>query len=75
MKKVAVISYNFPPVGGAGVQRPVKFVKYLREFGSGAPVVLSVANPSVPVRDKSLLKDIPDDVKVYSARTLEPSYS
>ncbi len=74
MKKVAIISYNFPPVGGAGVQRPVKFVKYLREFG-WEPVVLSVANPSVPVRDESLLKDIPDDVKVYSATTLEPSYS
>lgn len=73
MKKVAIISYNFPPVGGAGVQRPVKFVKYLREFG-WEPVVLSVANPSVPVRDESLLKDIPDDVKVYRATTLEPSY-
>jgi len=74
MKKVVVISYNFPPVGGAGVQRPAKFVKYLREF-DWEPVVLSVENPSVPVRDESLLKDIPADVKVYRARTLEPSYS
>ncbi len=74
MKKVLIISYNFPPVGGAGVQRPVKFVKYLRDFG-WEPVVLSVANPSVPVTDESLLKDIPSSVKLYRAKTLEPSYS
>ena len=74
MKKVLLISYNFPPVGGAGVQRPVKFVKYLREFG-WEPVVLSVSNPSVPVLDLSLLNDIPNGVKVYRARTLEPSYA
>lgn len=74
MKKVLVISYNFPPVGGAGVQRPVKFVKYLRAYG-WEPVVLSVANPSVPVYDSTLLKDIPDGVRVYGARTFEPSYA
>lgn len=74
MKKALIVSYNFPPVGGAGVQRPVKFVKHLREFG-WEPVVLSVANPSVPVTDASLLADIPPGVKVYRARTLEPSYA
>lgn len=74
IKKVVIIAYNFPPVGGAGVQRPVKFVKYLREFG-WEPVVLTVANPSVPVIDESLLGDIPDDVAIYKAKTLEPSYA
>jgi len=74
MKKALIVSYNFPPVGGAGVQRPVKFVKYLREFG-WEPVVLSVANPSVPVLDPSLLLDVPEGVKVYRARTLEPGYA
>lgn len=73
MKKVLVISYSFPPVGGAGVQRPVKFVKYLRDYG-WEPVVLSVANPSVPVKDYSLEKDIPVGVHVYRAKTFEPSY-
>ena len=73
-KKVVIVSYNFPPVGGAGVQRPVKFVKYLRAFG-WEPVVLSVSNPSVPVVDNSLMRDIPEDVKIYRAKTLEPSYS
>jgi glycosyltransferase involved in cell wall biosynthesis len=74
MKKTLIISYNFPPVGGAGVQRPVKFVKYLRDFG-WEPVVLSVSNPSVPVLDVSLLKDIPEGVKIYRGRTFEPSYA
>ncbi|MBV5283938.1 MAG: glycosyltransferase [Paludibacter sp.] len=74
MKKVVVVAYAFPPVGGGGVQRPTKFVKYLREFG-WEPVVVTVANPSVPLLDDSLLKDIPSGVKIYHARTLEPSYS
>lgn len=74
MKKVLVIAYGFPPVGGAGVQRPVKFVKYLRDFG-WEPLVLTVKNPSVPVLDNALLKDIPNGVKIYHARTFEPSYA
>lgn len=73
-KKVLVVSYFFPPVGGAGVQRVTKFVKYLPEFG-WQPIVLTVENPSVPLFDKSLLADVPEDVRVYKARTLEPGYS
>lgn len=74
MNKVLVVAYAFPPVGGAGVQRPVKFVKYLREFG-WEPLVMTGANPSVPVLDNALLKDIPDGVRIFRARTLEPSYT
>lgn len=74
MKKVLIIAYAFPPVGGSGVQRPVKFIKYLREFG-WEPMVLTVENPSVPLIDKSLLKDIPPGAKIYRARSLEPSYA
>ena len=73
MKTVIVVSYNFPPVGGAGVQRPVKFVKYISKYG-WKPVVVTVANPSVPVIDKSLENDIPIGVRIYKASTLEPSY-
>lgn len=73
MKKVLIVAYGFPPVGGAGVQRPVKFVKYLRRFG-WEPVVLTVSNPSVPLMDTTLPKDIPDGVKIYGASTFEPSY-
>jgi len=73
-RRVLLVSYHFPPVGGAGVQRPVKFVKYLREFG-WEPSVLVAENPSVPVFDESLLRDLPDGVRIVRARTLEPGYA
>lgn len=72
-KDVLIISYFFPPVGGAGVQRVTKFVKYLPEFG-WRPIVLTVENPSVPLFDESLLGDIPPSAVVHKARTLEPGY-
>ena len=73
-KNVLIVSYTFPPTGGAGVQRVSKFVKYLRGFG-WEPIILTTSNPSVPLQDTSLLKDIPADVRIYKARTLEPSYA
>lgn len=72
-KNVLIISYTFPPTGGAGVQRISKFVKYLPQFGWD-PIVLTPSNPSVPLKDDSLLKDIPYNTKIYKSRTLEPSY-
>src|SRR6185295_9483613 len=53
-----VVSYAFPPVGGAGVQRVTKLVKYLPSYGV-TPAVLTVRNPSVPLRDESLERDVP----------------
>ncbi len=73
-KRVLMISYAFPPVGGAGVQRVTKFVKYLGEYGWDSSV-LTVANPSVPVLDESLVKDIPPETIIRRARTWEPSYA
>jgi glycosyltransferase involved in cell wall biosynthesis len=71
--RVFFISYQFPPVGGAGVQRPAKFVKYLHEFGWKV-VVLTVKNPSVPVYDESLDVEVPPAVEIIRARTFEPAY-
>lgn len=71
--RVLFISYHFPPVGGAGVQRPVKFVKYLERLGWDSSVLMA-ANPSVPVTDDSLCKDIPGSTTLIKARTLEPGY-
>jgi glycosyltransferase involved in cell wall biosynthesis len=68
-----IISYAFPPTGGAGVQRVTKLVKYLGRHGV-RPSVLTVENPSVPLRDESLLADVPKDVEVVRVRTLEPGY-
>ncbi len=71
MKKVLIITYYFPPSGGPGVQRVLKFVKYLPEFG-WQPVVLSVADAEYPARDESLLDEIPSTVTVYRSKIFEP---
>jgi glycosyltransferase involved in cell wall biosynthesis len=68
-----LVSYAFPPTGGAGVQRVLKLTKYLPEHGI-QPTVLTVKNPSVPLEDPSLLRDVRADVEVFTARTFEPRY-
>jgi hypothetical protein len=73
-QRVLVVAYVFPPVGGAGVQRVTKFVKYLPEFGWEA-TVLTTENPSVPLTDESLLADVPPQTKIVRAKTLEPGYA
>jgi glycosyltransferase involved in cell wall biosynthesis len=72
MKKILIISYYFPPSGGSGVQRWLKFVKYLPEYGYD-PIVLTV-DPTVasyPQIDASLLHDIPACVRVERTTTRE----
>ena len=70
MKKALLISYRFPPQGGGGVQRTLKHVKYLRRFG-WEPVVHTARNPYWPVRDESLLDDVPQGVRVYRTTAFE----
>ena len=74
IRRVLVVAYVFPPAGGAGVQRVTKFVKYLPEFGWDCSV-LTVANPSVPVFDQTLAKDVPESTVIRLAKTLEPGYA
>ena len=72
MKKVLLITYYFPPSGGAGVQRWLKTIKYLPEFGVET-IVLTV-DPQVasyPQIDESLCNEVPDFVKVYKTKTKE----
>ena len=72
MKKVLVISYYFPPSGGAGVHRTLKFVKYLPEF-EWQPVVLTVKEEAdFPARDISLLSEIPENIKIFRTKIFEP---
>lgn len=70
-KRVLVVSYYFPPSGGPGVQRVLKFTRYLRDFG-WLPIVLTVRDADYPARDESLIHEIPTDVAVYRTRIFEP---
>jgi glycosyltransferase involved in cell wall biosynthesis len=72
--RALIVSYAFPPVGGAGVQRVLKLVKYLPSHRV-TPAVLTVENPSVPVVDRSLEQSVPRDTKVLRTPTLEPAYA
>jgi glycosyltransferase involved in cell wall biosynthesis len=70
-KKVLIISYYWPPAGGSGVQRWLKFVKYLVRAG-WEPYVFTPENPSYTIQDHSLLKDIPKSVEVVKFPIWEP---
>ncbi|HTM44854.1 MAG TPA: glycosyltransferase, partial [Polyangiaceae bacterium] len=74
MMRALVVSYAFPPVGGAGVQRVLKLVKYLPGCGV-TPTVLTARSPSVPVYDASLARDVPEGTEVLRAITFEPAYT
>ncbi|HOI31765.1 MAG TPA: glycosyl transferase family 1, partial [Bacteroidales bacterium] len=63
MKKVLIITYYWPPSGGGGVQRWLKFVKYLRDFG-WEPVIYTPENPESPQIDQSLVDEIPAEIEV-----------
>lgn len=57
MKNVLIIAYYFPPLGGSGVQRTLKFVKYLPQYGWN-PTVLTIGNTAYYAKDESLLKEL-----------------
>lgn len=70
-KKVLIITYYWPPAGGPGVQRWLKFVKYLPEFGI-EPIVYCPKNPNYPIVDTSLLSEIPEQTTVVKQLIKEP---
>ena len=71
--RALLVSYIFPPTGGAGIQRVLKLAKYLPLHGV-TPAVLTALNPSVPLRDDSLMRDLDPAMTILRARTLEPAY-
>jgi glycosyltransferase involved in cell wall biosynthesis len=70
LKKVLIISYNFPPVGGGRVRRVLKFVKFLSEFG-WEPMVLTVKRPNVPEYDYELSSEISDSTRIIRTGSFE----
>jgi len=70
-KKVLIISYYWPPAGGPGVQRWLKFVKYLPEFNV-APIVYIPSNPNYPLVDETLVDEVSNEVAIIKQPISEP---
>src|SRR3990172_12830612 len=73
MKKVLIISYFFPPLGGGGVIRTLKFAKYLPFFGWKVFVV-TVKKGFYKYQDPLLLKEIPAEVQIDRVNYFEPAF-
>lgn len=71
MKKVLIITYYWPPAGGPGVQRWLKFVKYLPDFGI-QPIVYVPENPTYPIVDEGLLGEVSDKAVILKRKITEP---
>ncbi len=71
MNKVLIITYYWPPSGGAGVQRWLKFAKYLPQYG-WQPHIYTPENPEAPATDTSLEKDVPPEAVIVKRKIFEP---
>ena len=70
--KVLIITYYWPPAGGSGVQRWLKFVKYLQSLDI-EPVVYTVDNVNYPKEDISLINEVPKNIEVLKQPIKEPT--
>jgi len=70
-KRLLIITYYWPPAGGSGVQRWLKFAKYLREFG-WEPVIYTAENPEAPAYDSKLVNEVPSGIEVMRRKVWEP---
>jgi len=71
-KKVLIVTYYWPPSGGSGVQRWLKFVKYLRSYGI-EPIIYTVENPNYAIHDPFLKDEIPENTTVLRRPLWEPN--
>lgn len=71
MKKVLIITYYWPPAGGPGVQRWLKFVKYLPDFEI-QPIVYIPENPTYPIMDIGLLSEVSEKAIIVKQKITEP---
>lgn len=70
-EKLLIITYYWPPAGGPGVQRWLKFVKYLPDFGV-QPIVYIPENPTYPIVDENLIKEVSDKAIIIKQKIFEP---
>lgn len=70
-KKILIITYYWPPAGGPGVQRWLKFAKYLPDFGI-QPIVYVPENPTYPIIDSNLEKEVSENVIILKNKIFEP---
>jgi glycosyltransferase involved in cell wall biosynthesis len=70
-QKILIIAYYWPPAGGPGVQRWLKFVKYLPDFGI-QPHVYVPENPTYPIIDSALEKEVSDKAIIIKRKIFEP---
>ena len=71
MKRVLVITYYWPPAGGPGVQRWLKFVTYFKEYGID-PIVFIPDNPHYPITDESIGSELPEGIQIIRFPIKEP---
>ncbi len=72
-KKVLLLTYYWPPAGGAGVQRWLKFCKYLPQYGvSPSVITVDEQHASYPLIDFSLTQDISSEIKIIKTASFEP---
>tara|TARA_B100000902_G_scaffold38873_1_gene46244 strand:+ start:1882 stop:3159 length:1278 start_codon:yes stop_codon:yes gene_type:complete len=71
MKNILIVSYYWPPSGGSGVQRWLKFSKYLPKY-NWRPIIFTPENPHFKVEDKYLLKDVSSEIEVIKNPIWEP---
>jgi len=70
-KKLLIITYYWPPAGGPGVQRWLKFVKYLPDFNI-QPIVYIPENPTYPIMDNGLVNEVPEKAIIIKHKIVEP---
>lgn len=70
-KKLLIITYYWPPAGGPGVQRWLKFVKYLPDFNV-QPIVYIPENPTYPIVDEGLITEVSEKAIILKNKIFEP---
>ncbi|WP_338407710.1 glycosyltransferase family 4 protein [uncultured Flavobacterium sp.] len=70
-KKLLIITYYWPPAGGPGVQRWLKFVKYLPDFGVQS-IVYIPENPTYPIIDEALINEVSEKAIILKHKIFEP---